>query len=99
MQLLACVNGLPLGINADERYPAARVPLSPGDALLIYTDGLTEARGPSGDFFETDGLSAALSAATGSADDVLLSVLAAVDRFTGPAAPTDDRTLLAVRVG
>ena len=99
VQLLAAAGGLPLGIDADERYPAATVQLSPGDRLLIYTDGLTEARGPDGAFLETAGLSDALASATGSAADVLASVLAAVDAFTGSAAPTDDRTAVVAVAG
>ena len=99
VQLLAGSFGLPLGIDAEEHYPAATVRLAPGDTLLIYTDGLTEARSPAGTFFEADGLSAALLAAAGSAADVLASVLSAVDAFTAAADPSDDRTLLAVRVG
>ena len=99
VQPVAGAHGLPLGIDAEEHYPAATVRLRPDDLLLVYTDGLTEARDPAGDFFGTDGLSAALARATGSAADVLSSVLATVEAFTAAAAPADDRTLLAVRVG
>ncbi len=91
--------GLPMGIDAGERYPTATVQLSPGDVLLVYTDGLSEARSPTGAFLGADGLSAVLAAARGSAADVLAATLAAVEQFTGGAAPTDDRTLLAVGVG
>ena len=96
---LDAAHGLPLGIDAGEPYPAVTVQLAPGDVLLIYTDGITEARNPAGAFFDTDGLAAALTTATGSADDVMASVLSTVDAFTAAAAPSDDRTLLAVRVG
>jgi sigma-B regulation protein RsbU (phosphoserine phosphatase) len=91
--------GLPMGIDADERYVPSVARLAPGDALLIYTDGLTEARSPTGAFFDTDGLSASLARATGTAADLMAAVLADVDRFTAGATPSDDRTLLAVRVG
>ncbi len=72
--------GLPMGIDAGERYPTATVQLSPGDVLMVYTDGLSEARSPAGAFLGADGLSAVLAAARGSAADVLAATLAAVER-------------------
>jgi serine phosphatase RsbU (regulator of sigma subunit) len=49
--------GLPLGVVSEEAWPPLEVPLPPGWALLLYTDGLIEARDPStGDFLWIDGL-------------------------------------------
>jgi sigma-B regulation protein RsbU (phosphoserine phosphatase) len=36
--------GLPVGVFCDEHFSISRVQLEPGDTLLLYTDGLTEAR-------------------------------------------------------
>ncbi len=36
--------GLPLGVDAGERYKTARLELDPGDSVLFYTDGVTEAK-------------------------------------------------------
>ena len=91
--------GLPMGIDADERYPTATVQLAPGDLVLIYTDGFSEARASNGEFLGPDGLSAVLATATGTAaDDVMAATLARVESFTDNAAPSDDRTLIAIRV-
>ena len=38
--------GLPIGLFCAGEYSVKRLRLDPGDALLLYTDGLTEARGP-----------------------------------------------------
>jgi serine phosphatase RsbU (regulator of sigma subunit) len=49
--------GLPLGIGPSESWPAQPFALPPGWALLLYTDGLIEARDPaSGEFLWIDGL-------------------------------------------
>ena len=91
--------GLPMGIDAGEDYPTSTVQLSPGDLILLYTDGFSEARAPAGGFLGADGLSAVLATARGPAATVLSTTLAAVEQFTAAAAPSDDRTLLAVGVG
>ncbi|MDX6758253.1 MULTISPECIES: PP2C family protein-serine/threonine phosphatase [Streptomyces] len=45
-------HALPLGLTGDgERPTPYQVDFGPGDQLLLYTDGVTEARGPSGDFY------------------------------------------------
>jgi sigma-B regulation protein RsbU (phosphoserine phosphatase) len=38
------VSGLPLGIEPDQTYPSERVELQPGSAVVLYTDGVVEAR-------------------------------------------------------
>jgi hypothetical protein len=52
--------GLPfgLGLRSDlsNRYPVGRQQLQPGDQVLLYTDGVTEARSPDGRFFGLDRL-------------------------------------------
>jgi serine/threonine protein phosphatase PrpC len=46
----------PLGVETPVAPEVAEVSLEPGDLLLLYTDGLTEARGDDGAMFGTDGL-------------------------------------------
>jgi serine phosphatase RsbU (regulator of sigma subunit) len=43
--------GLPLGIKPDADYREGRTQLQPGDVLVIYSDGVTEAVSPSGEEF------------------------------------------------
>jgi serine phosphatase RsbU (regulator of sigma subunit) len=55
--MLSAPVGLPLGVAADEGWPPLSIALPPGWALLLYTDGLIEARDPAtGDFLWIDGL-------------------------------------------
>ena len=46
--------GLPLGLG--ERYAAVTIPWAAGDRLLLYTDGLSEARNATGEFFPVEPL-------------------------------------------
>lgn len=70
--------------------------LQPGDLLLLYTDGLTEAVGADQEMFGIDRLCAALTAAGGgSAAEVLAGLLASLHAFCG--APTDDVAALVLR--
>jgi phosphoserine phosphatase RsbU/P len=55
------VQGLALGIEADQRYEDTRVRLEPGDAAVLYTDGLPEAR-RDGELYGESRLDAALAA-------------------------------------
>ena len=48
--------GVFLGFQPDTTYPTRDVALQPGDRLVVYTDGVTEAANPSGAFFEREGL-------------------------------------------
>jgi sigma-B regulation protein RsbU (phosphoserine phosphatase) len=48
--------GLILGIESNADYPSDETALDPGDLIALYSDGVTEARGPNGDEFGERGL-------------------------------------------
>lgn len=91
---------LPLGI-VDEApgYAEETVQLYPGDLILFYSDGITEARSPSGEFFGTSRLDLALRELPEHATpEIAVGVIEdGIRSFAGISAPTDDQTLLAVR--
>ena len=87
--------GLPIGMFDDLEYDEASVTLEPGDALLLYTDGLVENRNADGVAFGEAGLDRLLSGADAkTADDLLRYVLSAGDRHLGGADPRDDVTVV-----
>ena len=64
-------------------YHDGHVSLSEGDRILLYTDGATEARNPSGAFFGEQGLrDAVMEEAAGDFDDMLDRLLERIDVFT-----------------
>jgi sigma-B regulation protein RsbU (phosphoserine phosphatase) len=91
--------GLPLGIEGDTDYCDVVVRFAPGDTIAFYTDGITEARGNGAEMFGTDRLDDVLRRCGGNtARELVTETLRAVDAFTGDRPPTDDRTLLFVKV-
>ncbi len=88
---------LPLGIDDSVRYTHATVRLEPGDLLTLYTDGITEARNPSGELFGEGRLDQALGSCPGHAGGVVAGVLRAVDAFSAGRTADDDRTIVAAR--
>lgn len=88
--------GLVLGVERDAIWKQQSIQLIPGDVVLLYTDGVTEAQDSSDGFFETERLVAALRASLGGgAEAAVAGVLAAVRAFAGTAPQSDDITLLA----
>jgi sigma-B regulation protein RsbU (phosphoserine phosphatase) len=49
-------HGLVLGVNAGTVYREQRIPVAPGDTIVLYTDGLTEATNERGELFTIDRL-------------------------------------------
>lgn len=89
--------GLPVGMIESAAYEVRRERLEPGDKLVIYTDGLTDARNEQGQFFETARLRR-LVQEHARADCATLRALLIEElrRFTGDAPQDDDVTLLVV---
>lgn len=71
--------------------------LSPGDYLLLYSDGVTDALNEAGDSFGQTNLVAAYEAAAGrTASDMMARIVEVINRWRGQAAAFDDVTLLLV---
>lgn len=97
--LLDLPPGMVLGVMSDETYEEREVPFGPGDALVLYTDGVSEAPDPERNLFGEDRVTqAVLDGAGTTVEELLARVLAALDEFAGGAPSTDDLTLLAVRL-
>jgi len=95
---LSCISVLPFGLGDGPPAPGIEE-LEPGDAVLLYTDGVTEARAPDGELFGTERLADLLEreAASGQTAEELLRrlVQAVLDHQEGGL--RDDATLLLVQ--
>jgi sigma-B regulation protein RsbU (phosphoserine phosphatase) len=90
--------GMPLGMFCDGVFGVERLALRPGDGLLLYTDGLTEAASPSGEEYGGARLSALLAGRDGSGVAELLATCRGdLAAFRDRGAPADDLTVMALR--
>ena len=92
-------NGPPLCVIDDIRYNLASASMSPGDTLVMFTDGITEAQDIHGNFYGLDRL---MNCLDGLADAVstrvvLEGMLNDVQSFVGEAEQADDMTILTIR--
>jgi serine phosphatase RsbU (regulator of sigma subunit) len=90
--------GMALGVLEQARWKQKIVKINPGDFLILYSDGITEAQNSQGTFYEEDRLlDAALSRYTGSAVDIRNAILKDVHQFAGNAQYRDDITLVVIK--
>lgn len=88
--------GVVLGVFKDIKLEGATITLEPGDAIVLYTDGVTEAWHPNlrDQYYGIDRLTAAITAAPRTAGELLAHIEADLNAFTEGAPQQDDVTLL-----
>lgn len=89
--------GPAVGMLPNMDFNLEQVTLIPGDALILYTDGVTDALNAKDEQFTEDKLIATAILSSGSADARLKDMLSAVDAHTAGREQFDDITLLAVQ--
>ncbi len=92
---LDTTRGLPLGVDEDDSWTEAEATLRPGDALLLYTDGLIEGVNPAGEPFGKERVVEALRLSPFRAGRIVEHVDRYFRHFRGDGPDLDDRTLLA----
>ena len=91
--------GAALGVRTGLQFPEDRVVLGAGATVALYTDGLTEARDPEGALYGLERLERSLEGCQSvPVRDTLEGVWGDITAFRGDSAPTDDATLLLVRL-
>lgn len=92
--------GMALGVTEEARWRQKEVRMNPGDVLVLYTDGITEAQNPNEVFFEEDRMieSVLRKMGTGAtARQILDGLLTDVQHFVGPAPRQDDIAMIVIR--
>jgi serine phosphatase RsbU (regulator of sigma subunit) len=88
------VGGPPVGMFDESTYNAGTVVVPPHGTLVIYTDGVTEARNAADDEFGLERLIEVCSLERGRIDRLLSELLQAVATWRGEAEQTDDITVV-----
>lgn len=89
--------GLPLGMFSSSRYKVQRMRLEPGDSLLLFTDGISEARNTTGTEYGVERLSIIAGEQHGIVPlELLAACLKDVQGFSSGTRQADDQTLMAI---
>ncbi|GAB4570447.1 MAG: hypothetical protein Kow0077_04580 [Anaerolineae bacterium] len=92
------LRGIALGVLPDIQLQTQRIILEPGDMLVLYTDGITEALDPQGMQLELSRLGNVITENTDhAAADIIKAVIDTVDAHSGAEPQFDDLTLVVVR--
>ena len=98
VEVLKSTINLVLGVMEGMPFSSETLQLNPGDALVMYTDGVTEAENPQHDQFGESRLEAALAELKGATSKQIVSTVnSKVKEFTDGAAQSDDITQLVIR--
>ncbi len=99
VQKIDVANGkFPLAIMDDVEYENFIIPLPPKSTFFIYSDGVTDAANPSGEYFGEENLEKYLRLAPGSSAQALVeSMMSEIRTFANGAKQSDDITILAFR--
>lgn len=97
-ELIKDKNGPVMGAFDEISYNEGTIQMEPGDVILVYTDGVTEAIGQNGDWYTVDRLKGFLEGKKMATPSVMVSAVADdVKRFKGKAQQADDITLICLQ--
>jgi sigma-B regulation protein RsbU (phosphoserine phosphatase) len=98
VDLLPGAGSMALGVMEDMAYRTQHVHLAPGESLVCFSDGVTEATNAAGDLFGEERLVDFLAAQTNShPTEILGAIIGEVDAYMALAPMADDVTLLVLR--
>jgi len=91
--------GFPLGIFEEVSYDEKTFVLDPNDIVVLYSDGIGDAQSPDGEFFGHKRVSQIVTENQHlPADGIADKILESADAFSGGQHPSDDRTLIVLKV-
>ena len=90
-------SGMPLGISPDQQFEELVVRLQPGESLLFYTDGITEAMNAKNELYGKHRLMQAVSSCGAPARDLVKALVTSVELFGNSSPQRDDICITAVR--
>ena len=98
MERLDANGDIPLGIVEETTYSQTTITLSPGESLVLYTDGITEAQSRDGRMFGVQGIESSLLECTGKPQCAIGHITGTLKSHQAGVRPDDDQTLIVLRV-
>jgi sigma-B regulation protein RsbU (phosphoserine phosphatase) len=90
---------IPIGLFSDVSYHQTTFPLAAGDAIVCYSDGVSEAANERGELWDSAELMKLLRRSNGwNAQEIVDALVDALDRYVGNAPQADDITIVALRI-
>lgn len=90
-------SGLPLGVLPDQQFGDLTMSLEPGESLVFYTDGITEAMNGRDEMYGKDRLLNSVRSSSADPQSIVKTLVASVEAFCGSAAQRDDICVTAVQ--
>ena len=91
------VGEVPLGVDDDARFSERESPMGPGDVLVFYSDGITEAMNQQAGLYGDDRLAETIRRTRGTPQTIVDAIKSDVAAFTGTAPQSDDQTILCLK--
>jgi sigma-B regulation protein RsbU (phosphoserine phosphatase) len=96
-EFLSVPDGFLLGVDEESSYRTMETVLQPGDKLIVYTDGVTEAINSAEELYSHENLMAVVrSCSSLSAEQIATEILESVKQFSLGIPQADDITVLAL---
>ena len=92
-----CESGLPLGVLPEQQFNEMTMTLQPGESLVFYTDGITEAMNSKEEMYGKYRLQSAVESASSDADAMVAALIESVEAFCGSSPQRDDICVTAVQ--
>jgi phosphoserine phosphatase RsbU/P len=90
-------DGIPLGFFSSYEYPESTMTLDPGDKIVAYTDGVSEAEKSEDEMFSEDDIETILRANVDkNPREIIKVMLSEIEQYVGDYPQSDDITMLAV---
>ena len=90
--------GRPLGIDPSFEFAEASLQLHRGDTLLLYTDGITDARNQADEWFDIARLELAFQRESSRPSEAIRNLSDVISRYQDRNSPVDDQTMVIARV-
>lgn len=91
------VSGMPLGVVADQQFKQHQIRLEPGDALILFTDGISEGMNDAGNIYGTDRLAAYVADGPQQMKPLVTGIVEDVELFCDGRPQRDDMCLVAIQ--